>query len=484
MNVQPEAQARIAEIDIGRHARALRLLRLGEYGLVVTCGMFAASLLLNLLAAPWDDLGVTLFLSIAIVILALAAFAGWRNVGVIDPKWWRLYVYALPLLLALMAVMTLGALINFAQSAPGEFTFDDARQVGLAITTAPIALLAALALACLLVLRRTAVVPLGLALPQLLARLTARAGGRGDGLKGVRPSNAVLGSIYAALGVAMLLAVLVFPLWFDPEQRWHQMLAKQMNALQLGALSLLYWARRHFQVSADSLLALDKRSPMLFLRSFDDDEKRSYFATGRGWLDFSLETRLANHFHRFGPFVAIGAPKDKVPQIGAARVQLPDDQWQERVLGWMRDASVIIMYAGKTNWVNWELRQVIEAGRATRLILLVPEVKGWRAAKRRLDLDGRIVQIREAFRGTPWQEELAAWDDIAGLRAMLFVEDGSMVMVRSQSRSRDSYHLAALIAHLVMLERIELPQTRRAVQPAGGSLYSALAQQPVMPNAG
>lgn len=35
---------------------------------------------------------------------------------------------------------------------------------------------------------------------------------------------------------------------------------------------------------------------------------------------------------------------------------------------------------------------------------------------------------------------------------MLFRPDGSMVMVRSRSRSRDSYHLAALIAHQYLLD--------------------------------
>jgi hypothetical protein len=55
------------------------------------------------------------------------------------------------------------------------------------------------------------------------------------------------------------------------------------------------------------------------------------------------------------------------------------------------------------------------------------------------------------FKATPWEEELLQFDDFAGLRAMLFRPDGSMVMVKSESRSRDSYHLAALVAHLILI---------------------------------
>jgi hypothetical protein len=35
---------------------------------------------------------------------------------------------------------------------------------------------------------------------------------------------------------------------------------------------------------------------------------------------------------------------------------------------------------------------------------------------------------------------------------MLFRPDGSMVMVKSRSKSRDSYHLAALVAHYILID--------------------------------
>ena len=76
---------------------------------------------------------------------------------------------------------------------------------------------------------------------------------------------------------------------------------------------LLARARGYFQIDADSLLAADRRPPILFLRSFADDEKQKYHRSYKALLDFSLETRLSNHFSRFGPFLAIGSPMEVCP---------------------------------------------------------------------------------------------------------------------------------------------------------------------------
>jgi hypothetical protein len=86
--------------------------------------------------------------------------------------------------------------------------------------------------------------------------------------------------------------------------------SEQVNIL---AFFLIVRARHYFQVSADSLLAVDKRPPILFLRSFTDVERQRYLYTTVALLDFSLETRLSNHFYHFGPFIAVGSPKDTIP---------------------------------------------------------------------------------------------------------------------------------------------------------------------------
>ena len=91
---------------------------------------------------------------------------------------------------------------------------------------------------------------------------------------------------------------------------------------------------------------------------------------------------------------------------------------------------------------------------------MFPEIKGWRSSRRKQDIAARVKQIRGVFKDTPWNEELTEFSDFAGLRAMLFRADSSMVMFKSRSRSRDAYHLAALIAHQQLLDPTHRPQDR------------------------
>src|SRR5215470_14702014 len=209
----------------------------------------------------------------------------------------------------------------------------------------------------------------------------------------------------------------------------------------------------------------NKRRPILFLRSFQDDEKVKSGGHERAFLDFSLEMRLANHFFKFGPFIAVGSPKDKdnVPEPGAVRVSLSDAQWRPRVMDWMQKARIIVLYAGRGQWQTWELARVVNIGQAPKLLLMFPEVKklsastGWRRwfllkSDINRELDSRLELARQAFMNTKWSVALARYTSARDIRAMLFPSDGSVVVIRSRPCNRDSYHLAALIAHYILLE--------------------------------
>lgn len=443
--------ARIFQIDISWPARALSILRLTDYMLVMGCGVTAIGMLASLATSTEGDamawwVGVPLA-----TLLGYAGYTGWRHVGTIDPRVWRTYLVVFTLLVLVGTL--LGA--SLWASEPSSEAEQKNRFVSLFLIVWMI-LLTVPALVSVLVLRGSRVSPFGIRLEALVNQVRER--GRAPLEAGLRVPriDPRRGALFLGIAICVVALEVALPTPSDPK------LASSVDRvypqLTLLACFLLFRARRYFQIDADVLLKFDLRPPVLFLRSFDDDEKLSFSRADKALLDFSLETRLANHFHRHGPFIAIGSPKEKVPQVGAARVLLPDDQWQERVLGWMHGAALVVMYAGRTPWVNWELARVIEKPGATRLLLLVPEIKGWRKARRQDELRARYGQLREAFAGTPWHEELMAWDDVAGLRAMLFNADGSMVMIRSNSRSRDSYHLAALVAHYVLLTRVVLPE--------------------------
>jgi hypothetical protein len=201
-------------------------------------------------------------------------------------------------------------------------------------------------------------------------------------------------------------------------------------------------ARQYLQLDANALIKMDKRPPVVFLRSFEDE----YFEVAgpsRTSLDDSLETRLANYFARFGPFVAIGSPRDAIPRIGAARVQLGDDEWRQVVLSWIESAGLVVMLAGKSDAVAWEMSQIRDRC-PEKLILLFRKHPGFLVgddSKERLDATACV------FSKSAWATPLSQIHSHESVRAIVFRAEGHITIVRSEQSTKEACHLAALIAH-------------------------------------
>ena len=338
--MQPST-VRITEVDITRPARALMVLRWSDFILVIGCGFGALAMALQSVfaagAAQWSDF---LMMSAMTGALAIAAYTGWRHVGVIDPRVWGSYLWVFPLL-ACVSVLCAFALAA-AWIAQGVNPFEaDMQSVIAFVAYLQFTAIAIPGFTCVLLLRRMRIAPMDVRLTDLLRSLNDRGDQPAEHWTNVPRINTRRGLAYGFVGLAIVLGAQFAPVSIQGRQATNVL--RGLEQVTLLGFFLLIRARRYFQVSADSLLAVDKRSPILFLRSFADDERGQYTSSQRALLDFSLETRLANHFHRFGPFIAIGSPAETVPQPGAARVQLSDDQWQFRVLDWMKAARVIVM---------------------------------------------------------------------------------------------------------------------------------------------
>ncbi len=448
--------ARIAEIDISGPARLLSILRWSDYVLVVLGGMMVVQTVPDIVATGRSGSLTEVAVRLVLVAgLSFAAYTGWRHVGVIDPGVWRSYLLVFPFLglFALVAGLSVWA-------TKGWGALDDFGSTMSVVGALYYAGIAVPGFICVLLLRRARVPSTNLRLDVLLESLAARGHGPVHRVRKVPRERLVKGVSWLLAGVVVLVIRMMIPLTVI--ERIPGGLGRFFDQVQLFGFFLLVRARRYFQVSADAVLAVDKRPPVLFLRSFADDERQTLESSKRALLDFSLETRLANHFSRFGPFIAVGSPRETVPEPGAARIRLKPDEWQSRVLRWIGNARVIVMYSGKTRWVNWELRQLIDCRAVTRLILMFPEIRTWRPSRRKADIASRVAYLREVFKDTPWDEELMAFANFPGARAMLFRTDGSMEIVKSRSRSRDAYHLAALVAHHRMFQQ---PGTVKDVAP-------------------
>jgi hypothetical protein len=225
------------------------------------------------------------------------------------------------------------------------------------------------------------------------------------------------------------------------------------SGYNFGLAMLVVYARKYFQPSLTILLQRDHRPATLFLRSYVD-EQRKYplhrFLIASGTFDFSLESRLAGYFCNMGPFVAIGAPESSGTQLGAIRANVAEDQWQKQVLELMANARTIVLLAGVTESLKWELQQVLAGKYYHKLIIVFPED---RFSAYPVEPSRRLQKLKTVLIGSRWQSAIEACpDDTAkSFRSVVLNPDGSLYIVKSHSKGRDTYHLAVIVAHYLLL---------------------------------
>jgi hypothetical protein len=286
------------------------------------------------------------------------------------------------------------------------------------------------------------------ALPSPLTRIVARA-------KALR-------LIAYLTGLAALVAVL----WLIAQA---QMLAALASlALVFGSIYVitLVWrrAQRLAAFDASEQLKQDPRAPVLYLRSFQDDsellemETDMFVQTGSGapsaleksgvlaqaWRRITrarltsgggrLEEVLAREVRGIGPFVAIGAPTEPLPELGAARAYFSNDTWQSAIIRWVDLAGLIIKVMGPTKWIRWELDTIIERNALSKLIILMPP--GWPA-----DRAARWQNVISGLQPTRWGSSLAMVDSETVI-AIGFFDDGGLSIVTGGKRRYIDYLLA------------------------------------------
>ncbi|HSL55995.1 MAG TPA: hypothetical protein VK868_16435 [Pyrinomonadaceae bacterium] len=442
---------KVREININRQSRLLGILRLSDWVLALGCVFILVDILLEVVLASGglaglmrsglgipDDLVVQTLIVIAF--LSIGAYTGWKHIGVIDARVWIAH-------LIVFGILALFFTLKIALELQNDFPTRPKEQGELLASwfwSGTIAIASLLFFVTVLMLRTTRIPALNISLVGLLARLKRKKEAMSVTTSRIKRVNTPLGILFVILG-ALLTVLAVLAYLGTPDDR----LPHFRVILSLWGLAalLLLKSRGYFQVRADSLLSVDPREPILFLRSFEDDEKTKTVPPTKALIDFSLETRLSNHFRFFGPFIAVGSSEETVTTPGAARVVLSDSEWQDNVLNLIKKSALIVMYSGKTHWVNWELTKVIEAVRVTSLILLIPEVETE-------DIAARIAQLRIVFANTVWHSGLEKISNFQNVRALKFVSDGSVIIITSSRRNRDAYHLAALVAHYLILGKL------------------------------
>jgi hypothetical protein len=204
-----------------------------------------------------------------------------------------------------------------------------------------------------------------------------------------RPRNVVLGIVL--IGCSFLIPIAAFFAFYvfgignfmsrhDP---------RSVNFIDLAPINLLGFAvlvglpiagRRLFHIGmairrmdAIEQLKTDKRPPILYLRSFDDDGIPDLTTQIIPWTPtYTIEMRLAQALSDLGPMVSIGCPGEKLPELGASRFYVSDAEWKDAVLYFIECSSAVVIVVGRTTGVSWEIRTALEAVPAERLLLAFP----------------------------------------------------------------------------------------------------------------
>jgi hypothetical protein len=155
--------------------------------------------------------------------------------------------------------------------------------------------------------------------------------------------------------------------------------------LFLGAAALLRRFGRRFAL-ADAVRAQerDSRPPILYLRNFSDDVltmPSSSLARTSLIERLSIVNRqpfeeiLVRHLSAKGPVVALSHPSSRLPAIGAARLTLPNDKWQEQIRTWIAKAQMVVVAVTPprmSEGLYWEIEYLAQCAAVPVVLVFSP----------------------------------------------------------------------------------------------------------------
>ena len=172
----------------------------------------------------------------------------------------------------------------------------------------------------------------------------------------------------------------------------------------LASIPIIALAMR-LQAKASTVLAHDPRPPVLLLRSFAD-EARAPMARDSFGVVTLLEEKLKRAVIGLGPFVAIGLPGEKIAYRGAGRAYYSEAEWREAVLKFMETSRLIVLVAGESPALVWELEQIVVRNYLGRTVIVLPPDEDAGICARRWQVLERLLP--PLARANPGSAERAA----------------------------------------------------------------------------
>ena len=150
---------------------------------------------------------------------------------------------------------------------------------------------------------------------------------------------------------------------------------------------LLRKGKKYSVETGESILKNDARPPVLYLRSFNDEvEDRSmtkYFkaistsnkrdlAATVPPIGFREQDALGYVLRKVGPYIALGKPGEKLPELGSSKIYVPNESWQTTIRDFFKRSKLIVFRAGKTEGLKWELTELIQTVNPRKIAMILP----------------------------------------------------------------------------------------------------------------
>ncbi len=211
-----------------------------------------------------------------------------------------------------------------------------------------------------------------------------------------------LGTLLVGCGVAMIIIGFVAPtialaLWEAGEETGLVIVFVVLFFVGVyGGVQVIGYGRRLRTMPAQTQLERDKRAPVLYLRSFEDDDLLDPTPRMIPLGDFfprRYEESLVKPLASIGPMVSIGRPGNKLPMLGGARLFVSDENWQSAVAHLRGHASAVVLMIGRTDGLWWEVESSIREVEPGKLLFFFPYVE---ESGRRDTLTQRFLGYRPA----------------------------------------------------------------------------------------
>jgi hypothetical protein len=157
------------------------------------------------------------------------------------------------------------------------------------------------------------------------------------------------------------------------------------------AYLLLRRGKKHSVERGESVLKDDSRPPVVYLRSFKDEELESSVlyrfknlaSSDKTWLAATVpnngiqeQDALGYVFRKIGPYIALGRPGEQLPELGSSKLYASNNEWQDAIRAFFNKSRLVVFRAGITDSLKWELAEIVHTVSPRKVLMIMPVREG------------------------------------------------------------------------------------------------------------